>query len=259
MQYTLLLKLYVYFWLAVFGACIGSFLNVVIYRLPRGSFFAQARSHCPDCGKQLGWRDLIPVAGFILLKGKCRYCGARISPRYPLVEAACAALAIFCFMRFGPDFRAALAFCVCAILLAVALIDYDTMEIPDRLVLALVPFAVCAVWLWPDTAIIGRVIGFFVISLPMLLLAVFINGAFGGGDIKLMAVCGFLLGWQNSLLAFFIALLIGGGCAIYLLASGKSKRGAHMAFGPYLCAGAAAALFFGEDIISFYLNSFIGV
>lgn len=257
MSNTEFFTFYIYFWLALFGACIGSFINVVIYRLPKGGLFVKARSCCPACDKQLNWLDLIPILGFILLKGRCRYCGTRISPRYPIVEAACALLAIFCFWRFGLDWRLVLSFGVCAILLAIALIDHDTMEIPDGLVLALMPFAVYAIWGWPDISLIERILGIFAVSLPMLLLALLINGAFGGGDIKLMAVCGFLLGWKITLAAFFISLLTGGGYAIFMLASGKGKRGEHMAFAPHLCAGVAAALFFGADMLRLYLGLFM--
>lgn len=247
----------VYFWTALFGACIGSFLNVVVYRLPKGSFFAEARSYCPACKEQLGWRELVPVFSFLFQKGRCMHCGARISARYPLVEAASAVLAVISFARFGFDARAPLSFGVMAVLLAVALIDHDTMEIPDSLVLALLTLAVYGVWAFRDISLMERVIGFFVISLPMLLTALVVVGAFGGGDVKLMAACGFLLGWRNTLLAFFIALLFSGGYACWLLATGKAKRGAKLAFGPYLCAGVAAALLWGGEIIRFYLDLFI--
>ena len=96
----------------------------------------------------------------------------------------------------------------------------------------------------------------FSVALPMLLLSLFIPGAFGGGDIKLMAVCGFLLGWQLTLIAFFIALLLGGGIAIYLLLSGKRNRGEHMVFGPALCIGVALSLYFGKEILDYYLGFF---
>lgn len=245
-------ELYLYFLLVLTGACIGSFLNVVIYRLPKGEFLAKARSACPACGKELQWFDLIPVVSYIRLRGRCRYCNAKISSRYPIVEAVCAVLAVLCFARFGLDLFVLISFGVSAILLAVALIDHDTMEIPDSLVIAIIPFAVFSVWGWPEVSLTQRFIGFFTISAPMFLLTLIIHEAFGGGDIKLMAVCGFLLGWKNTLFAFFIALLLGGGYAIYLLASGKSRKGEHLAFGPYLCVGIVSAIFFGSEMINFY-------
>ncbi len=250
------MRIYISAWLFVFGACIGSFINVVVYRLPKKAFLSKARSFCPACGQTIRWHDLIPVASWLVLRGKCRSCKARISPRYPLVEFFCAALAPLCFLRFGWGWQALIAFGVTVILLAVALIDFGTMEIPDSLVIALIPFAAGAVWAFPDIPLWERGVGFAAVSVPMLLLALLINGAFGGGDIKLMAVCGFLLGFKNTLVAFMIALLLGGGLAIALMIRRKKGKGSHIAFGPPLCIGTAAALFFGTDLVTLYLGLF---
>ena len=157
-------------------------------------------------------------------------------------------------MRFGLNFSAIIVYGVTMILIAVALIDFDTSEIPDSLCIALIPFAISSVWLLPDTTWLSHIIGTVTVALPMLLLTLAISGAFGGGDIKLMAVCGLLLGWQQTLLAFFIALLLGGGIAVCLMAGGKRKRGGHMVFGPALCFGVVTALFFGKQIIDIYLG-----
>jgi len=247
----------VWIWVAVFGACIGSFINVVVARLPKGDFLSKARSYCPGCGQTIRWFDLLPVVSFIALKGRCRTCKSRISPRYPIVEAAGMLLAVGCFWLYGVELRAVIAYGVIMLLLAISLIDLDTVEIPDSLIVALAPLAAGAVFGWPDVTMLERGIGFFAISLPMLLMALAISGAFGGGDIKLMAVCGFLLGWKNAVLAFFIALLLGGGYAIFLMASGRRNRGEHMVFGPALCAGVAVSLLFGREIIDFYIHLFI--
>ncbi len=246
--------IYISAWLFVFGACIGSFINVVVYRLPKKAFLSKARSYCPACNETIRWFDLFPIVSWIALGGKCRACKARISPRYPLVELFCAALAPGCFWRFGFEWQTLIAFGVAVILLAVALIDLDTMEIPDSLVIALIPFAAGAVWAFSEVPLWERGVGFVTVSVPMLLLSLGIEGAFGGGDIKLMAVCGFLLGWRNTLVAFMIALILGGGRAIYLIFLRRKKRGEHIAFGPALCIGTAAALFFGTDLVRLYLG-----
>jgi leader peptidase (prepilin peptidase)/N-methyltransferase len=250
---------YISVWLALFGLCVGSFLNVIIYRLPKKIFFGKSRSCCPACGEQLKPRDLIPVLSYIFLKGRCRWCGMDISPRYPIVEAFCSILAVLCFLRFGVDdwLKALITFGAAVILTAVFVIDFETMEIPDALIISLIPFAAGAVWAWTDVAVWERAVGFFIISLPMFILAFLITDAFGGGDIKLMAVCGFMLGWKNTLLAFFVGLTLGGGYAIYLLLSRKSKRGALIAFGPYLCTGICLAMFYGAEIIEAYLDFFM--
>jgi len=150
-----------------------------------------------------------------------------------------------------------MVYAVTMILLAIALIDFDTTQIPDSLIIALAPFAVASIWLLPDVTLLSHAIGLAAVALPMLLLTLAIPGAFGGGDIKLMAACGFLLGWQLTLLAFFIALLIGGSIAVFLLTSGKRKRGQHMVFGPAICAGTVTALFYGNEIIRFYLSLYM--
>jgi len=167
-----------------------------------------------------------------------------------------ALLAISSVWYFGLDWFALVIYAVTMILLAIAVIDFNTSEIPDSLHIALLPFAITSIWLLPDVSVLSHIIGLFTIALPMLLLSMFISGAFGGGDIKLMAVCGLMLGWQLILLAFFIALLLGGSYAIYLMLSGKRKRGEHMVFGPALCTGVAISLYFGSDIINWYLSQF---
>ena len=241
--------------LTIFGSLIGSFINVVISRLPeKGKFLSDSRSHCPVCKQVIRWYDLFPVISWIFLLGKCRDCKANISVRYPLIELTGAISAIACFWRFGFEYQAIIVFAMTMILLAIALIDFDTSEIPDSLNIAIVPFAIASIWFIPNITLLSHFIGLFTISLPMLLLTMAIPGAFGGGDIKLMAVCGFLLGWQQSLLSFFIALLIGGSIAVYLMLSGKRKRGEHMVFGPALCVGVTVSMYFGKEIIDLYLQ-----
>ena len=236
------------------GACFGSFINAAALRYAKKESFVKGRSKCPHCGKTLQWVELIPVLSWLFLLGRCRGCKARISLRYPLAEIACALPAALCFLRFGFTWMTPLAFAVCALLLAISLIDAATMEIPNGLVIALIPLAIAAIWARPDVTLLQRGIGFAAVSLPMLLLALLITDAFGGGDIKLMAVCGFLLGWQNTLLAFLIGLIGGGGYGIALIISGKRGKHKHMAFGPYLSFGVAAAMLYGDEIISVYLG-----
>ena len=246
---------FIYTFAALVGACIGSFINVVILRLPeKGAFLSNKRSHCPECKAQIKPYNLIPVISYFILRGRCFSCKTRISPRYPLVELAGAAFAVICLFKFGLSLSAVLAFGVIMILLAIALIDYDTVEIPNSLVIALIPFAIASVWLMPDAAILSRIIGIFSVALPMLLTSLAISGAFGGGDIKLMAVCGFLLGWELTLLAFFIALLLCAPVAVYTMANSKRKRGQHIVFGPALCSGVVVSLFFGSEILNWYLG-----
>ena len=239
---------------AVLGACIASFANVVGLRLARGESFTTGRSRCPDCGITLRWYELIPVLSWLIQKGLCRSCEMQISPRYLLAELAGAAALALSFVKYGFSWSMLIAFGITVILLLIGLIDLSTMEIPDVLVLALLPFAIGAIWAQPEITLISRAIGMLTISLPMFLLAVIIKGAFGGGDMKLMAVIGVLLGWQNTLLAFFIAVLIAGTVALVLLIRKKAKKGSKMAFGPYLCFGVMTAFIYGREILTWYLG-----
>ncbi len=243
----------IYLYAFILALCIGSFLNVVIYRLPLGKSVADGRSFCPHCKNKLKNRDLIPVFSFLLLKGRCRSCKQPISPRYCMVELTTALLALLVLAVNGANALSLCYFAIAALLLCVALIDADTMTIPDPLIIAL---ALCIL----PTALLSplplwqRAVGFVVISLPMLLLCLVQGGAFGGGDIKLMAVCGALLGWQNILLAMFIGVVGGGIWGVYLLRSGKAKKGANICFGPFLSVGICTALLFGAQILASYFS-----
>lgn len=238
----------------VLGAVIGSFLNVVIYRVPREISFAKGRSFCPDCGSQIKGCHNIPIFSYLWLRGKCADCGGKISPRYPLIELFTGIMAVLVLWIFGITFQWLVVFSAGAILICITMIDFDTMTIPNGLVIAMMVPALLAFFFFPQVGILSRFIGMCIISLPMLALTLFIPDAFGGGDIKLMAVAGFMLGWQNTLLATFIGLLIGGAVAVYLLA--QKTKDKHMAFGPYLCLGIMTALLFGDIIINWYLGLF---
>ena len=150
-----------------------------------------------------------------------------------------------------------LAIAVGFILLAIAMVDIKTKEIPNGLIIALVPFALAMIWVQPWVSLLSQFVGFFVISVPMLVMALLVSGAFGGGDIKLMAVCGFLLGWQNALFAFVVAVLIGGSYAVFLVASGKKGKKEFIPFAPALCTGVFVALLFGQMVLEFYFSLFL--
>lgn len=243
-------------YLAALGACFGSFINAASLRYAAGQDFVKGRSVCPGCKVVLCWYDLIPMASFIILKGRCRYCKSKIPARYVLIELLAAIAFPLCFAVLGMIWFTIAALAVTCILLAISLIDLATSEIPDGLIIALIPIAIVSIWLMPEIGVLSRLIGMVAISLPMLILTLIISGAFGGGDIKLMAVCGFMLGLQNTLLAFFIALLLGGGRAVYLMAAKNRKYKKHMVFGPALSAGIFISILFGEDIIHWYLSFF---
>ncbi len=251
---------FLYFLLGFFiffcGCCIGSFLNVVIYRLPLHISVAKGRSFCPSCKRNLRAAELVPLFSFLCLRGRCKGCREKISPRYPVVEAMMGLAALLIFCRGGFSAWSFIAFAAAALLLTIAFIDKDTMEIPNILVLLLLVPAILMLFFSPETTLLSHLIGLVVISLPMFLLTLAIPDCFGGGDIKLMAVCGLMLGWQGALLATFIALLWGGIYGIYLLRLNKENRKAHFAFGPCLCLGVFISLLYAKDLIGWYLHIF---
>lgn len=238
------------------GICVASFINVVIWRVPQGISIAKGRSFCPACHHELKWSDLFPIFSYLFLKGKCRYCGSKIPVRDTLIEVIGGVAAVFFFLKYPFEWDALLVLSIFMILLAITMIDFDTMEILNGLLLALMIPVVIMTVLHPEITILERIIGFFCISLPMYLLTLLIPDCFGGGDIKLIAVCGFLLGWQSTLLAAFIAIMIGGCYAVFLLMRKKSEKGAHIAFGPYLSVGIMVSLLYGKFIINWYLSLF---
>lgn len=245
----------------VLGACLASFLQVVAQRaaVPGSPPFYRGRSRCDACGHALGAADLVPIFSWLFLRGRCRHCGARVPAAYPLAEACGGAGAALCFAAFPFQWgRLAVALGAFFLLLLIALQDGYTMEIPDLYTLLLALPALAAIWAFPEVGLAARAIGALCISLPLLLITLALPGAFGGGDIQLMAVCGFLLGWQQCLAGFFISLLIAGVQALFLLGSGRAKagEGAHMPFGPALCAGSFLGLLWGGRIVAWYLGFF---
>ncbi|MCL2188734.1 MAG: A24 family peptidase [Defluviitaleaceae bacterium] len=161
---------------------------------------------------------------------------------------------VLIYFRYGITWMFPLSAAVLGVLLLIGVIDYDIREIPDTLVIALIPLGWLAFLLQPHITLLSRGIGFLAVSLPMLGIALVKEGAMGGGDIKLMAVCGFLLGWQNTVLALFIALLLAGVWIFSLVVRGQSIRKRQMAFAPALCSGVFVALLYGTQIVEWYIS-----
>ena len=242
-----------------FGACIFSFLNVVIYRLPTGESITRGRSHCPGCNRTLTPIELIPCLSYLLQNRRCRGCKMKISGRYFAVECFGGAAFLYCGAFFGYgewgilSLRALLAFTYLGVLTVIAFIDWDTRIIYDRFHIIIILLGIAAVWLSPEHTLPDRLIGAVIVSLPMLGLALAIAGAFGGGDIKLMAASGWLLGWRAMIPAIFLGLITGGCYCIWMLARKKMTRKDHFAFGPFLALGLGAAFFYGDEILRWYL------
>ena len=242
----------VYLFVFIFGVLIGSFLNVVIFRIPKKESIVLPASHCMHCGHKLAWYDNIPLFSWISLGGKCRYCKEKISVQYPIIEALNGVAYFLIFMISGCNIDSILYCAVFSALLALSILDARTLEIENGfhiyiLVLAIIHLIVHrADWL-------SFVIGFFAASVPLAILYLCSKGrAIGGGDIKLMAVCGLLLGWQNVLLALMVGCVAGS--VIHLIRIRFFHANRILAMGPYLSLGVTTAALFGAQIINWYIT-----
>lgn len=242
------------------GACVFSFLNVVICRLPNGESVVRGRSHCPRCNRVLTPKELIPCLSYLFQGRRCLGCREKISARYFLVETAGGLCFLYCGRFFGCGASGLLsvkglwAFAYLSLLTLIAFIDLNTRMIYDRFQAGILLLGIAALWLFPEHTPGDRLLGALVIALPMFLLALFIEGAFGGGDIKLMAVSGFLLGWKAVTVAMFIGLLTGGSYVICRMFRKKLNKGDQIAFGPFLALGLLTALFYGDAMADWYLS-----
>ena len=235
------------------GCVIGSFLNVCIYRLPRGESIIHPPSHCPKCQNKILWYDNIPILSYLLLRGKCRHCKGEISLRYPLVEALTGFL--FLSLNLNSEFYFN-AFFVSLLIIAF-FADQEEQIIPDEIIYLGIPAALLYATLRGRIAeaVIGSTLGFLLLFLVQKLGAfLFKKEALGGGDIKLAALLGAQLLWQGLLLSLILGYLIGAGEALLLLALRRKKWGEYIAFGPALVTGALVTLFFGQQIIEFYFK-----
>ena len=256
------------FWL---GASIGSFLNVVVYRLPAGLSLLYPPSRCPHCLTRLRKRENVPVLGWLWLKGRCSHCKSPISPRYPIVEAATGILFLLTLWTFGFSIATIGYWIFSSWLLALSLIDLDTMTLPNSLTRsglilglafqAVSGFAIASSLTGAIQSLIAGVIG--AVLGVWLLDAISLGGsivlgqpAMGAGDAKLAAMMGAWLGWKLLLIGGFLACVMGafvGGGAIAL---GLISRRQPIPFGPFLALGAALSVFFGEALVSGYLRLF---
>ena len=248
------------------GLLIGSFLNVVIWRVPRGESIAQPSSHCPDCGNPVRPRDNIPVVSWVLLRGRCRDCDAPISRRYPLVEAATGVVFAVMAVRFGFNPVLPAYLYLAAIGVALWMIDLDVKRLPNAIVLpsyvvasALLAVASAVTGEWGDLLRAG--LGMAALYGFYFLLALIYPAGMGFGDVKLSGVLGLYLGylgWAEVVTGGFLAFLLGGIAGIGLLLVRKAGRKSQIPFGPFMLLGALLAILWGGALADLYLDSMLG-
>jgi leader peptidase (prepilin peptidase)/N-methyltransferase len=262
----------------LFGLVVGSFLNVVIHRLPLGESVVSPGSRCPRCGTPISPADNVPVLSWILLRGRCRACAEPIAARYPLVELANGLLWAALALRFGIGFPLFVWAAFCSALLAITLIDVDHTIIPDAITLPGMAIGLAASFrmpsrqsvlaellhhkLWLDRlpGVLGS-LSFWDSALALLIgggffyaVAVISRGGMGGGDIKLTAMMGAFLGLRDLSLAVFLSLVSGSLVGIALMILGRKTRKDIIPFGPFLALGGIMAVFWGERLIDWYLQ-----
>jgi len=258
------------FWLTLFiaglcfllGCVVGSFLNVCIWRLPRGQSIIRPPSRCPRCGQRIVPRDNIPLVSFLCLRGRCRHCDAPISWRYPLVEGLTGAWAVLLFLAFGPTAQAAIFFVLFCLLMVASFVDVDRMMIPDKVTLPGIVLGLALNTLVAPRNIVTFILGAVLAAMALYAVAIlgellFKKESMGGGDIKLAAMVGAFIGWKGILLSLFLAVLLGSVVGIVLIVSGLRKRREHIPFGPFIAAGSILVVFWGEHIARTYQKIFL--
>ena len=239
----------------LFGIVIGSFLNVCIFRIPNKEDIVKTGSHCMSCGYRLKWYDMIPVASFLALRGKCRKCGAKLSVQYPLIEAANGILYV-CIVWTGGLSIESLLYCLMAsALLVLSVIDFRTYEIPFGINLFILALGLIRAATDLEH-ILNYLIGLLAVSVVLAVLYYATGGrAIGGGDVKLMAACGLLLGWKLIILAFLLGCVLG--AVIHVIRMKVSGEGRVLAMGPYLSLGVLIAALWGEQMLNWYFTRWL--
>jgi leader peptidase (prepilin peptidase)/N-methyltransferase len=233
-----------------FGAILGSFANVVIYRLPRGRSIVLPGSSCPHCGAPIRPLDNIPLLSFVLLRGRCRACRGPISARYPIVEAAMAALAVAVWLAFPDPLPRISGLVLVFLLLVVTFIDLDYQIIPNRLTYpGIAAGLLLALLMGRPVAALLSAAGAAALIAGIVIVS---RGGMGGGDVKLAGAIGAFLGWPGTAVALFSAFILGGLVGVALLALRLRGRKDAIPFGPALAAGALVGLFWGEAVAAWY-------
>ncbi len=256
---------YIYLWIFAFGLVIGSFLNVLIYRVPRKIEIGLSRSFCPSCKKAIKFYDNIPLLSYLILRGKCRQCRQPISFRYPLVELINGLIYLFYFWLYGVSGQFLIYSFVTSVLLVIFFVDIDFQIIPDVLTIPGIIVGLGTSFLPGGIGIISSAVGLLVGGGALYLVAtlgdwLFKKESMGGGDIKMAAMLGAFLGWQKVIIVFMGGAVIGLVIAAIMMIFSKKLRSTRMIpFGPFLAVAAVIAIIYGDQIISYYWHHFLAV
>lgn len=236
----------------LYGIVIGSFINVCIYRIPLKEDIVKERSHCMSCGHVLQWYELIPIFSYLVQKGKCRNCGTKLSVQYPLIEGTNGVLYVLIAVINGFNVDSLLYCLLISALIALSVIDWRTYEIPIGINVFILALGLIMTALHYEDWL-NHVIGFFAVSIFIYIIILATKGrGMGGGDMKLMAVTGLMLGWKEIILSFILGCILGS--VIHVIRMKVSKAEHTLAFGPYLSLGILITVLFGQQILNWYLG-----
>lgn len=236
----------------LFGIVFGSFMNVCIYRIPEKQDIVKVRSHCMSCGYVLKWFDLIPLFSYLFLGGKCRKCKTKLSMQYPLVEAANGLAWVAVVLINGVNVESLLYCLLTSALIVLSVIDFRTYEIPVGINVFILALGLIRL-ITDYTNWKSYLIGFFSVSVFLTIIYYATKGrGIGGGDVKLMAVCGLVLGWKLTILSFFIGCILG--AVIHVIRMKISGEGHVLAMGPYLSMGIVVAMLWGNWLLEWYFR-----
>ena len=256
-------KPFVYIFVFLYGIVFGSFLNVCIYRIPKGESIVKVNSHCMTCGKKLHWYELVPLFSWIFLRGRCHGCRSKISVQYPLIEGATGLLFVLCLAVKGLSADMVLCQALMCALLVLSVIDARTKEIPNgiNIFIAVIGLIRAAITIIPlikaHESLLDVILGpVAVAGVLLLILIISGGGAIGGGDVKLMAAAGLFLGFKSTLTALIIACIAGS--VIHVALMKIRHLGRELAMGPYLSLGIAVCALWGDKIVSWYLGFITG-
>ena len=240
----------------IFGTCMGSFLNCAAWRSVHGESFLKGRSHCTSCGHELAARDLIPIISWLSAGGKCRYCKAKVSIRYPLTELAFGIITVLCLLRFDLTVLCLRNYIFLCVLFVLTLTDIDDMIIPDGChIVSVIAWAAAEPFLFDGWGRVishiaaGLVYGGGLLAVSLIMDRIMGRDTLGGGDIKLIAVTGLYLGFIGTLFALMLACI---GGLVFNLVNKASEKGSNFPFGPWIAAAAAFMLMYGEPLTDWY-------
>ena len=243
----------------LFGLCIGSFLNVCIYRLPASKSISHPRSSCTNCNELIPFYDNIPVVSYLLLRGRCRFCSEPISLRYPIIELLTGLFALITFFKYGISLEALIYFVYIAALLVITFIDIDHQIIPDVISLPGIPIFFIASFGLPQITYLDSLIGILAGGGSLFLVAwtysmITKKEGMGGGDIKLLAMIGAVIGWQGVLFTIFVASAVGTISGMLVMLKSRKGMKLKIPFGPFLAIGGIAYIFFGPQLVKWYFQ-----